>query len=503
MTDELVYQIDLAWDKMGFKNLDASIAKTVKAFAVATAAVTAASAAIFSMSKNYAETTDDLIKTAERVNATTESLERLSFAAEDNGSSMDDVSSSLGALAKAQEELLRGKGDFEAWGQLGVNPTQYEDTASLLLGISDQVKNMDSVKAQDLLTRVGISPSMLQTMQLGSDGIDALGDKLEALGGISTERMKKSSQDFMSGWHDASKTVDGMLDKVSATMLEGTINPAIKAFNKFASKNMKQIGETITSIFDAISKASTFIFGLVARISQPFIKLNDLLGGVENTIKALGAVMLFLGRNTIIAMAPAIIAVGALFLAFDDLMSFLSGQDSVLGDFINNFPILSKVAGAAAVALGAIGIALSANPIGLAIKAFAALSAGLVYFTTQTETGKEMFASLMQWVDDAIKMFENLGKTISKALDFELPSIPSLGDVGEGVANVAGGLFDSVKGSLGFGATPTAQAVAQTTQNNNNIQISVDGSKNPEETARVVKKVLNEEMNKSASRIGY
>ncbi len=501
MTDELVYQIDLAWDKMGFKNLDASIAKTVQAFAVATAAVTAASAAIFSMSKNYAETTDDLIKTAERVNATTESLERLSFAAEDNGSSMDDVSSSLGALAKAQEELLRGKGDFEAWGQLGINPTQYEDTASLLLGISDQVKDMDSGQALDLLTRVGISPSMLQTMQLGSAELNNLGNELEALGGISTARMKKSSQDFMSGWQRASSITQGVLKKVSASMLEGTINPAIKAFNKFASENMKQISKTITAIFEAIAKASQFIFGLINRISQPFLKLNTLLGGVENTIKALGAVMLFLGRNTIIAMAPAIIAVGALFLAFDDLMSFLSGQDSVLGDFINNFPILSKVAGAAAVALGAIGIALSANPIGLAIKAFAALSAGLVYFTTQTEAGKEMFASLMQWVDDAIKMFENLGKTISNALDFELPSIPSIGDVGEGVANVAGGLFDSAKNMLGFGEPKQTQAVAQTTSNN--IQISVDGSQSPEATGEAIRKVLNEEMNKSASRIGY
>ncbi|MGB5791657.1 hypothetical protein, partial [Poseidonibacter sp.] len=288
MTDELVYQIDLAWDKMGFKNLDASIAKTVQAFAVATAAVTAASAAIFSMSKNYAETTDDLIKTAERVNATTESLERLSFAAEDNGSSMDDVSSSLGALAKAQEELLRGKGDFEAWGQLGINPTQYEDTASLLLGISDQVKDMDSVQAQDLLTRVGISPSMLQTMQLGIAELNNLGNELEALGGINTAKMKKSSQDFMSGWQRASSITQGVLKKVSASMLEGTINPAIKAFNKFASENIKQISKTITAIIESMSKATQFIFCLINRISQPFLKINTLLGGVENTINALG-----------------------------------------------------------------------------------------------------------------------------------------------------------------------------------------------------------------------
>ena len=500
MTDELIYQIDLAWDKMGFKNLDASIATTVKSFAVVTAAVTAASGAIFAMSKGYANTTDELIKTSERVDATTQSIERLTFAAEDNGAGMGDITSSLGSLAKAQEELLRGKGDFEAWGRLGVNPTEYEDTSDLLLAISDGVKDLDSTEAIDLMSRVGISPKLLQTMQQGSQGLNDLGNELELLGGVTTEQMKKSSQDFMSGWQRASTVTTGILNKVSANMLEGTINPAIKAFNKFAEENMKEISETITSIFEAIAKLSSYIFGIISRIAQPFIKLNNLLGGIEDTIKLVGIAMLYLSGNTIIAMAPAIIAVGVLFLAFDDLMSFLSGEGSVLGDFIDNFPILSSVAGAAAVALAGIGVALSANPIGLAIKAIALLSAGLVYFTTQTETGKAMFSSLMQWVDDAIDMFKDLGKAISEALTFTLPELPSVSEIGNSVGSFTGGLVDDALSMFGGGSE--SQAVAQTTTSNS-IQITVDGSATPEATGIEIKRILNEELNKSAQRGGF
>ena len=451
MTDELVYQIDLAWDKIGFKNLDASISKTVKAFTVATAVVATASAAVFAMSKNYATSTDELIKTAGRVDATTQSIERLTFAAQDNGAGMDDVTGALGSLAKAQEELLRGKGDFEAWGRLGVNPTEYENTSDLLIAISDRVKDLDSTEAIDLMSRVGISPNLLQTMQQGSDGIKNLGDELEALGGITTEDMKKASQDFMTGWLVTSKTVGGILNKISASMLDNTINPAIKSFNKFVKENMKQISETLNAMFEAIAKASSFIFGLITRMAQPFIKLNNLLGGVENSVKAIGVAMLVLSRNTLIAMAPAIIAVGALFLAFDDLMSFLSGEESVIGDFF-----------------GYIG---------------------------------KKWQDLIQWVVDSIKMFKDLGSTISDALDFEIPELPTIGDIGSSIGNVAGGLVDDAKSFLGFGSNQQ-QAVAQTTSNNN-IQITVDGSQNPVAVAEEVKRVLNEEMNKSASRIGY
>jgi len=497
MTDELVYQIDLAWDKMGFQNLDASIAKTVQAFAVVTAAVTAASAAIFSMSKNYANATDDLIKTSERVNATTASIERLTFAAQDNGSSMDDVTSSLSSLAKAQEELLRGKGDFEAWGQLGINPTQYEDTASLLLDISDQVKGMETGRAIDLLDRVGISPNMLQTLQHGSDGLNSLGNELEALGGISTARMKKSSQDFMSGWQRATSITQGVLKKVSASMLEGTINPAIKAFNKFASDNMKQISKTITAIFEAIAKASQFIFGLVARISQPFIKLNNLLGGVEKTIQLVGAAMLVLGRSTLIAMAPAILILGALFLAFDELMSFLHGEESFMGDFFDDIGIGADNVRELLMKFG--------NPLDRIVQLFGLIVDGWKLIFDGISTGldfvSDKWKSFTSWIEETIEMFKDLGKTISDALDFELPSIPSLGDVGDSVSNAAGGLYDNAKNMLGFGESKQPQAIAQTTSNN--IQISVDGSQNPEATSEAIRKVLNEEMNKSASRIGY
>lgn len=480
VTDELVYSIDLAWDKIGFKNLDASINQTVKAFAVATAAVSAASAAIFAMSKSYAQSTDNLIKTAGRVNATTESIQKLTFAAEDNGATIDDVTSSLGSLAKQQEELLRGKGDFEAWGRLGVNPTEYENTADLLLAISDSVKDLGSTEAIDLMSRVGISPQLLQTLQHGSDGLGALGAELEALGGVSTKDMLKSSQDFMSGWQRASTITTGILNKVSSQMLNDTINPAIKAFNKFASKNMKKISEVITKIFEAVAKASEFIFSMITRLAQPFVKLVDLFGGLEKAAIALGVAITAIKYKTIAAMLPAILVVGALYLAFDEVMSFLHGEESYIGDFFDAIGVGAEDARGFLMALG--------NPLDRFIELLKMSYDGwtnlydwMMYGIEKVTKG---WKDLMKWIDELVAKFNSV--------------VESASNIGGSIGDFASNAWEGTKNFFGGGEQATPQPVTT-----NNVSFQIDGSQNPEATAEAVRRVMNEELNKSAQRGGF
>ena len=55
-------------------------------------------------------------------------------------------------------------------------------------------------------------------------------------------------------------------------------------------------------------------------------------------------------------------------------------------------------------ASGAFGIfnaVLSANPIGLIVTAVAALTAALVWFFTQTETGQQIWSSFVEWIKQA------------------------------------------------------------------------------------------------------
>lgn len=483
-TNELVYSVGLVWDKVNFNGLNASINKSISIMATATAAAVAASGAMFALGKSYADTTDNLIKTSERLNTTTQDMQKLTFAAEDNGASMSDVESSLNALAKAKENMLRGSGDFEAFGRLGVNPTEYSNTADLLMDISDSVKDLSSQEATDLMSRVGISPQLLQTLQKGKDGLTSLGAEAEALGLISDDKMLQSSQTFMSGWQRASSMFKGVMNKVGSSLLDSTINPALEQFNKFASKHMKTISKVITDIFQALAKASEFIFSLLNRLAQPFIKLVNLLGGVENAAIALGVVIAALKYKTIVAMLPAILAIGALYIAFDELMSFLSGEESFIGDFFNSIGVSAE------------DLKIVFESVWDVLKMVAS-GWGLIF----TEGGKALEGLgilidkyLLNPIREVLEYLSSIGDAVTDA-------ISSVSEVGSSIGNFASDAFEGTKSLLGFGdsATPAPAPVSH----NSKMTINIDGSKDPKAVGEEVRRVLNEEMNKSASRGGY
>ena len=62
---------------------------------------------------------------------------------------------------------------------------------------------------------------------------------------------------------------------------------------------------------------------------------------------------------------------------------------------------LSAIGGGVIGVLKGIGAAMSANPIGVIVTAIAALTAGLVWFFTQTETGKQVWAAAWQGIQAA------------------------------------------------------------------------------------------------------
>jgi phage-related protein len=79
----------------------------------------------------------------------------------------------------------------------------------------------------------------------------------------------------------------------------------------------------------------------------------------------------------------------------------------MLAQFVRTGALTTAEAANAAATMGASGAfgifnaVLSANPIGLIVVAVAALTAGLVWFFTQTETGQQIWSSFVDWIKQA------------------------------------------------------------------------------------------------------
>lgn len=486
-TDELVYQIDLDWDKMGFKNLQTSMNNSIKNFAKITAAVTVASGAVFAFGKKMGDYGDSLLDQAKQSNTSTESLEKLKFAAEQNKATYDSLTSSLDNLATAQFEVLRGKGDFEAWGRIGINPSDYEDTADLLMAISDGVNKIDNQAEKiNVIERLGISRDLLQTLEQGSDGLKQLGDEAERLGAISSQKFLKASEDFANGWGAASTAVSGIFKEIAGGLLDETINPAIEAFTKFAKDNMGKIVSTIQGIMNVIAEVSKVIYAIIQRVMIQFDRLSSALGGTENALKAIGAAFILLKARSIAAMAPAILMIGALYLAFDEFMSFLSGEESFLGDFLGVFGIANTDVKEFISGLDAMDIGIAAIILGVGglTKSFGLLKTALLGIG-KTPIGKALLLGTAAYI--AIDQLVNGGTAAS-------------------VKTAGGALINrsDIEAGLSRGMSPEQltgiiNQAGGSKSLASNVTVNVNGASDPKAIVEEIKR----QMDNSAARAGY
>ena len=312
--EELVYDLDFKFDKKTFESFNKSLKNSIAGFAKLGAAIIAAQGVAFSIAKNIADQNDELDKLAPRLNTTTEEYQKLKFAAEDFGASGEDVTSSLKNLSKAQEDVLRGKGDLEAFGRLGINPADFQNSSDLLLEVSDRIQDIQSNSEKiNLLERIGVSTNLLQALESGSDNIRDLGKEFETLGRIVTEEQKKLAGEFQALWLRSMTIISGISNTIGSELLK-TINKFLETFVKFAQTNMKQIAEGFNKFFLAVNKAARFLFFVLDRIFTLITGIVGLMGGLENAVIVASAAFIVLKRRMILAFAVPLAIATALFL---------------------------------------------------------------------------------------------------------------------------------------------------------------------------------------------
>jgi len=338
--EELTYDLNFEWDKKAFDDFSKSIGGIVKGFAKLTGVIVAAQAAGFGIAKSVADSNDELAKQAKRLNLSTQELQKFKFAASIGGASAEDLTSSLKNLTNAKEDALRGKGDLEAFGQLGIDPTSFKTSSELLLAVSDSISKIqsDSEKIR-LLDRIGVSSNLLQTLEGGRKEIEKLGAEFEALGGISTEKQLKDAQDFNDALTKVGVVVGALKNNIGSSLIE-PFKDFIDVFVEFSRKHMKDVISGFKKLFSVIGQVTNVIFGVLKRIFTTVLDIVDLFGGFENVIMAAGAAFLFLQRRMLLTFAIPLTIATALFLIVEDIVKGLKGQDSVTKDILNSTGLL-------------------------------------------------------------------------------------------------------------------------------------------------------------------
>lgn len=172
--------------------------------------------------------------------------------------------------------------------------------------------------------------------------------------------------------------------------------------------SMREMGEAALPVKQMVTEIGTEVLG----------KLTPALESASNWFKSLSPEQQELVKN----LALGALAFGGVTTAVGKTMQAASGIGGAFKTLAGGMETLKGGAGGLSGAFGGIGTAwkgftglISANPIGLGIAAVSAAVAGLTWFFTQTETGKQMWADFTGWISEK---WQGVGDFFSGAGDF-------------------------------------------------------------------------------------
>ncbi|MGO3179494.1 MAG: phage tail protein [Brevibacterium linens] len=144
-----------------------------------------------------------------------------------------------------------------------------------------------------------------------------------------------------------------------------------------------EAGQAIGSAFSKILSAVKTVVTWFGNLPGPVQKAALVIGGIA------------------VAAGPVLMIVGKLISVFGGMISTIG---TVIGWLSKLGPVLTIVKTGITLVSGAmkaLWLTMMANPIILIIAAVAALVAGLIWFFTQTETGKQIWSNFMDWLASA------------------------------------------------------------------------------------------------------
>lgn len=319
-----------------------------------------------------------------------------------------------GAVVQLSQAFSNGRVDAQTWNSLiqnGMGPAL--NAMAKQMGITTgALKN-------------GLSTGTISVEQFQASLMD-----MDTKGGGGMASFQKIVKDSTSG------IATGMAN-ANTSITRGVADIIQSIGSKNISDAISTIGTAFEQMLKSVSVAVTGIIGFI-------VKYKDILAPLAVSIGTVVAAMLIFN---------AVMAIQATMQAF-----------SVLSMGVGAFLQLENTTKLATAAQWLLNIALDANPISLIIIGIAALIAGLIFFFTQTQLGKEVFANVMKFIGVAmtavIGFFKSAWETISAVWGAVTKFFTDIGNsimdifngvvsffesVGAGIAAVFNGVVDFFK----------------------------------------------------------
>lgn len=330
---------------------------------------------------------------------------------------------------------------------LDITGTTAKEAASTFSGSFESMK----AAAQNVLGKLALGENILPSLHallkttsnfLFDNFLPMVGNIFSGLGLVLTEGISQIASQlfgdaFGSAVFDQLSRVTGIFETFF-DMIFGSLSKQDNidilntlGFSEEAATQIVNIADNIRVTFENIGD----VLGIVGDFVSDLLGIKDGEQGVNLLGTAFESVTNFIRKASehlskftkwlkdspiaLDVLKSAVVGITSAWAGYKAVMTVIKGIEAIrnatlsitnglmLAQFVRTGALTTAEAANAAATMGASGAfgifnaVLSANPIGLIVTAVAALTAGLVLFFTQTETGQKIWSSFVDWIKQA------------------------------------------------------------------------------------------------------
>ncbi|AZI13542.1 phage tail protein [Avibacterium paragallinarum] len=339
LLSELLVKIAVEADTGKLKKFDSTLKAVGKAAGVVGAAIGAMAVGIGVFLDKNLTALDEIAQLSRVTGESAKQIQLLGKVAEVNGSSAEAAQASIAGLSRTIGEAANGVGlgakAFEHYGLSAKKANGDVKTASEMMEeIRQKMKGLSEQQQIAMLAKLGIDASMIQTLRLSNEQMEAALQNAEALS-LGTAENADEAAAFKDAMTEFWQIIKGVSEFVSLR-LSPVVRELIAIFKQWFITNNQLIKGTLTKFVDKLSKVIRFISGFINALDR----VISATIGWKNVIYLVGAAVAWLNRKLLITLAtnPMLLAVTAICAALvglialiDDLIVYMQGGESYFG----------------------------------------------------------------------------------------------------------------------------------------------------------------------------
>lgn len=477
VVDELVTLLGLKLDPKAVREaglLNTLLGGVVLGAAAAGAALVSAATAVKGYAAAQALNIAETQRFADMLDLSFQKLQQLDYAAQAVGGSSEELRGDLEKLTKSMSSPIPGEYNQTLY-MLGISARdasgKLRSADDVLLSIADKLQGMSKQRQLQFADRLGLSQTSLRLIQQGRGGIQQLTREASELGIVLDKEAGQQALGFQRTLTRLQATVQGLGRALTAALLP-SLESSVKWLSEWVRGNRELIASGIRQVvegvglgFQMVGDALKKVWDIVQRIVGPF---SGFTKNLDATRAIAVAVAIALGGMAIAVaawiapFAAAAAGVAAFVLVLEDLYTYFTGGESVIGDWVKAFqeayPNIAAVLGGIADAVKWV-VSLLADVLPPVLKSLLGGVEKLFGFWLNNInlliTAYDKFIGLFRSAPEAMmKLFDSMGSGLAITANALASPVP--GSVAASAARAGGGQAGNVTIQVNGAGDPAA-----------------------------------------------